>query len=179
MSTGNPIWDAHDDLWGLLEDVTNVPSLKVAGKHFDDLVKNHAVTRLKAVTDTRSELFAQVESTGDFPKVALLHKSAKPKDRRASNSDSLTLQWEVWVRTNDQRLTALTDLEWAIFRQLLNWDSLKTSVVWNGVTPVTCCDLKTAEDSIFSQEMNNNLRGWSAVWVGQTDMWFSHASLIA
>jgi hypothetical protein len=87
------------------------------------------------------------------------------------------------VRTGDQRFDDLFDLEWAIYRQLLDWDTgtnnLKTSVTWSGTNPVKCCDLLKATDSIFDERTNKNLKGWRAVWVGQTDLWFPHDTVIA
>ena len=183
MSTGNPLYDVHDKLWALLEDTDNIASLKEAGKHFTDLVKDSPVTRIKFTSDTNTNPMADVESTADMPKVAILHGRTTPKEWAGSNADVWGIQWEVLVRTGDQRFTNIFDLEWAILRQLMNWRSgthnLKTSITWNGANPVKLCDILSTEASLFDERQNKNMRGWSAKWVGHTDLWFSHAALMA
>lgn len=179
MATGNPIWDLHNGLWGLLEDATNVATLKTAGKHFTDLVQNSVRCRIKLTSATERNPMDEVESTDDFPKVAILHAKTKPRDRTASNATKLGVQWEVLIRTGDQRFDSIFDVEWAIFRQLVNWDTLKTTVTWGDTTPVKLCDMLSSEESLFDQRQNKLMRGWSAVWIGHTDLWFPHDTLIA
>lgn len=180
MATGNPIWDVHDGLWDLLEDTSNASHLVSGGKHFTDLVTNNHLQRIKFTSPTYTNPFLEVESNADLPKVAIFHARGKPRDRLASNSDRLIIQWEILVRTGDQRFDTLMDIEWAVFCQLMNWDSLKTSVVWNStVNPVKDCNLLSCDESMFDERQNKQLRGWRAVWVGETDMWFPHATIIA
>lgn len=177
MASGNPIWDVYNGLWGLLEDVTNVSSLVTAGKHFTDLVPS--AQRIKFTSSTDRNPFTGVESSNDMPEVAIFHARGKPRDRRASNSTSFLVQWEVLIRSGDQRFDSIMDVEWAVFRQLANWDSLKTSITWNTtVYPVKLCDLRSTEDSMFDERTNQQLRGWRAIWVGETDLWFPHDTFV-
>jgi hypothetical protein len=182
MATGNPLWDVHNKLWALLEDTSNIASLKSAGKHFDDLVSDSPGQRIKFTSATERNPMEAVESSADMPKVAILHATTKPREWPASGSDAWGIQWEVLVRTGDQRFDSVFDLEWAIYRQLTNWRSgthnLKTSITWNGTNPVKLCDLLSTEASLFDERQNKNMRGWSAKWVGHTDLWFSHTALM-
>lgn len=179
MATGNPIWDVHDGLWDLLEDTGNASHLIAGSKHFTNLVSDNHWQRIKFTSPTHRNPLTEVESSTDLPKVAIFHARGRPKDRPASNASRLIIQWEILVRTGDQRFDDLMDIEWAVFCQLMNWDSLKTSVVWNStVYPVKDCNLLSCEESMFDERQNMQLRGWRAVWVGETDMWFPHATIV-
>jgi hypothetical protein len=183
MATGNPLWDVHNKLWALLEDTGNVATLKAAEKHFTDLVDDTAHTRIKFTSETDRNPMEALESSSDMPKVAILHARTKPKEWAASNADVWGIQWEVLIRVGDQRFTNVFDLEWAIFRQLMNWRSgthnLKTSITWNGTNPVKACDILSTEASLFDERQNKSMRGWTATWVGHTDLWFAHDDLVA
>lgn len=179
MASGNPFWDVHNKLWGLLEDENTATDLIAARKHFTDLVKDSPRTRIKLTDVTRSDVLPEVSSFADTPAVMIWHARVIPKDRPASNANMIVLQWEVLVRTAEQSFDMLFDLEWAIVRLLANWDSLKTSVTWNGAYPVKKMEVLGVDASVVDDSKNKNLRGWTSTWVGRTHLWFSHAALIA
>jgi len=176
MAAGNPFWDLHDGIWDLLEDTSTATDLLAAGKHFTNLIESR--NRIKFTGDSR-EPIRQVTSTADRPEAMVWATQTRVRDRRASNADSIALQWEVIVRTKHQSFGILFDLQWAVIRQLVNWDSLKTTVKWGSEYPVKIFDILTSEDSLINRGLNQNLKGWTSVWQGYTELWFSHANLIA
>lgn len=175
MAAGNPIWDVHAAIWTMLEDKTVATDLVSATLHFTDLV--NAANRLKFVT-TDIDLIKREIAEGDLPEVAVVQAGFKFIDRMDSNTDALLLRWRIYVTTGEQPFGKFFDLQWAVMRQLQNWQDTLASLTWQEENYVKDSDILQAEDSLDNEFLNRHIEGWSSVWEGECALCFSHSKII-
>lgn len=166
MATGNIFWDIQNELWTLLE----------AKAAFTDEVKEP--NRIKFTGDKRAPRKA-VWSHADTPEVMVWQAGILARDRRASNSTSMMVQWEVLVHSGQQTFDPFFDVQWSVFVALLDWDTTMKAITWSSENPVKNCDTLSAKDSLLDDSKQRNMRGWRSAWVGKTDCWFNHTNLQA
>ena len=176
MAEGNPFWDIHNALWGMLEDETKSADLVAAELHFVNLVDER--NRIKYI-ETAKDLEKRTTAAGDFPEVAIVSTGFKFHDRFDSNDDQIIVEWGVYVSTGEQPFGGFFDVQWAVFRQLQGWEAaLQDTLTWKSEKYVRDSDLLTAEDSLDRRELNRLIKGWSSVWACQTACHFSHSKVI-
>jgi len=175
----NPFYDIHEALWTMLEAHTLDDS-----SGFADLVAER--NRLKYVVTTRDAVKLYEGGFPDAqPRVAIIQAGMKPGDRMASNCTFCTLIWKVLVSTGDLRMTSFFDVQFAVLRALLRWDTyLKDALTWEGESYVGNTDLVETEDGPSAERLNaiikfsEGIAGWASAWTGVTDCYFNHATLI-
>lgn len=170
MSAGNPLWEIHDAIWGLLE----------AHEGFCDLVASRKRLRyLQTAWDAVLEYHTLVREL--VPCVAVIQTGIGPEaggDRRASNRTFVDVRWAVLVASGDRRLDNILDVQWAVLRALMNWDDTMKSLTWEGQPYVVNCDLLDSSDGLrLGPELTKGLRGWCSVWAGVTNCSFPHTIL--
>lgn len=174
MGAGNPLYDIHAQLWTMLEAVSAIT---------DNV---HADNRIKLTSSADSILAMDVSAIEDVPELAVVDAGTEIGDRVASNATHIVQQWEVWLRGCTQNNDLYTTIKLGVIRALLNWDDattgLKASALsWTGsygCDGVQNSDVKNVNESILRSKITHN-RGWSALWVGVTDLWFGHTQFVS
>ena len=102
----------------------------------------------------------------------------KPADRPASSSQNIAVQWEVWVRRGRTAHTTFLELQWEIYKALLNWEDKLKAVLLVNETNDYCrnCDTVSVRESVL---VGQKSKGWRAAWVGVCDCWFQHSWLVS
>lgn len=117
-------------------------------------------------------------SPADYPRVRIVPVKIKPHLQRTSNGSSLDVIWQMQVATGDQRLQTLLDIEWAVYRALLTWETyLRDSLRWSGKEFVKLARPLETETNLNDRKQNRGTRGWSAIWTGETQLWFTTSDL--
>lgn len=164
MAAGNIFWEVHDKLWDLLEAKTTFTDLVPVGN------------RIK-FTGSKRMPEKEMASIADTPEVKVWCAGVTSIDRRASNSTTMQIQWEVLVHSGQQSFEQFFNVQWAVWAALMNWDVTMRAILIGTENPVKNCDILSSKDSLRDDSKNHNLRGWGSVWVGRTDCWFNHALL--
>ncbi len=166
MAEGNPLYDIHAAFWTLLESKT----------YFTDDVPKGCRRKM---TKTSRDFFREHAQAGDYPEVTIVQTGIEGGDRALGcNGTSLRLLWEVWVATGQQPGDRLWDVQWAVFRALMDWDDSIGALTWdNPEGKVWNCDLLNSEDTLLNKQLNREIKGWSSVWRGATDCVFTHSTL--
>lgn len=160
----------------MLEDTSVATDLVAAGKHFTDLVLSG--NRIK-YTASAFDIWKVAVQEADFPEVAVVQAGMGLHDRIDCTDTMVAVKYEVWVTTGEQPLDRLFDVQWAVFRCLLNWDAtLKDALTWQSEKYVRNCELLTTEDSLLNKRLNRAIKGWSSVWAGEVWCHFNHDNLI-
>jgi hypothetical protein len=110
--------------------------------------------------------------------------SSVVRDRCASNATHTSRQWEIWLRGCDKDVDKYFTIQFAVFIAMLDWDNATTglkSLTWDGYGgSVRNCDLLKSEESILrNPAFAPQNPGWNAQWIGRTDLWFAHATLVS
>lgn len=167
MSAENPLRQIHNALWALL----------AANDDFDALVPA-GLRRVNWIGSSRAPEVDEGLSPADYPRVRIVPVKIKPHLQRTSNGSSLDVIWQVQVATGDQRLQTLLDIEWAVYRALLTWEThLRDDLRWSGKEFVKLARPLETETNLDDKKQNRGTRGWSAVWTGETRLWFTTSDL--
>lgn len=167
MAAGNPLWEVHDAIWTMLEASTDFTTEVPDGNR---------------VNYTESDFSPEKHNlaAADVPQVMVRQAGMELGERVASNATHVVLKFEVLVHTGQQPIDRLLDVQWAVFRALLEWETyLQDALTWGGENYVRNADMISTEDSVTNKDLHRNLKGWTSVWAGLVDCWFSNAALIA
>lgn len=176
MATGNPLWDIHDKIWDMLEDTSCAGDLLANSLHFTQLV---AANKRKKMTSTVWDFVKDRQTGADFPSVAVVQTGVKAGDRsHGCNATALDVTVEVWVATGQEPAERFWDVQWAIFRQWMNWEAHLAQDTWAGNTYVWNVDLLNSEDSPLLTKLEKTIRGWSCAWRGLIYAYFTPSDLI-
>ncbi len=167
MSAENPLRQVHNALWTLLG----------AHSDFDSLVPDGR-KRVNYIGSSRSPEVDGGLSPADYPRVRIVPVKKKPHLQHTSNSSSMIVIWEVQVATGDQRLQTLLDIDWAVYRALLTWEThLRDNLRWKNKEFVKLARPLETETNLDDGKQNLGTRGWSTVWAGETQLWFTTSDL--
>jgi len=164
--TGNPLRDIYDAVWAMLEDTDQSSfSTKVAEQN-----------RIKHSSSAEDILSWEVEAVPLSPEAAVVITKLKPADRPNSSCQLLVVEWEVWVRLTDSANATFLDIQWEIYKALLNWEpKLRATLVLDANYYCRNVDTMSVDQSFLVGKKPN---GWRAAWVGQCDCWFQHTALV-
>ena len=154
-----------EGLWSLLE----------AREDFTELVK--LGNRIKFMGKNREPVKAQIQ-TGDVPEVRIIVRGSTPHPIRTSNSSTDTVIFELQASSGDQRLDAYHNpLRWACFRAFAHvYDALK-NLTWKDKTFVKNAKPTAVTDGVSQQDLDRGIKGWSAIWAVEVDLWFDTSDL--
>lgn len=165
MSATNPLRQVYSAFWSMLE----------AHSGFTDLVL--VGNRIKfSGTAARSPQKPEI-SDADLPEVRVVQTGLHPHLQRTSNGSSLVTRWAVQIASGDQRMPALMDVQWAIYRALMGWETHVQALQWESKEFVTVCRPLEVKVELTDRRANRGIRGWSDVWAGEVIMWFATADL--
>ena len=89
------------------------------------------------------------------------------------------MRWEVQVATGDQSMVSVLDVMWTVYCALSKWQTYLSTLSWNSKTFVHRSMPRETEERMGRKELNQGLKGWTSVWVGDTDMHFTTTDLQA
>lgn len=120
-------------------------------------------------------------AAGDIPQVGVFPTNIVPRYHASSNSSVLTLVWEVRLLSDDIRpYHALIPSCFIVFRALADWEPTLGAIVWplgSGKKPVK---IVRSNGTLLGENMpeeNKGVKGWAALWTGETEIWFDTADL--
>lgn len=165
MPVTNPLRLVHTAIWTMLEANSDFTTLVPSGN------------RIKfSGTDTPAP-DKDTLSTADVPEVRVLDTGFRPHLQQTSSSSSLTMEVQIQVTTGEQEFADLLDVQWAIYRAMLGWETyLKATITWATKACVTLCR-PLAVRSLLGAKTDRGLKGWSAVWAGQIQLDFTTSDL--
>jgi hypothetical protein len=164
MANDNPLRQIHNALWAMLE----------ASSDFCSFVAPE--NRIKFNGDALPADTPQI-STGSTPEVRVLHVGLEPHLQRTSDRSSVVARWEIQIHSGDDRLLTDLDIEWAILRALVDWQTHLQALAWQGQPFVEVCRPVTAEAANTNRKGNRGIKAWRAVWAGEIRMWFRTSDL--
>ncbi len=170
----NPFRLAHAALWTLLE----------ANTDFTSLVPSANRLKYTSTSQHYPDIY-DVVNKGNCPAVRIIQSNILPTryssegmHYNTSNSSFVTLRFEVQILTGRQSLLDVLDVAWTIYRALVTWTTyLKTNVTWTSKECVSNCTPRETKESLTNHELNRGLRGWTSVWVGDVEMYFTTSDL--
>lgn len=181
MAAGNPLYDIHKAIWNMLEDTDCATDLVTAEKHFTNLV---ATTERRVLTDADVwDYFRDAGIVAGAPECAVVQVSTRAGDKaHGCNATALDLGYEILIRTGEHTADTFWDLQWATFRQCMNWQAHlgrtqlnwfdNTSYPWN-------VDLLDTDDSLIMKILGKETNGWSCAWKCRVNNVFKPSKLIA
>ena len=165
MSADNPLKKVHNATWTLLEARAELMALVKVGN------------RIKYIGSSPSP--EKNEGLGtDFPEMRLLPVGMKPHLQETSTTSKLIVVWQIQIASGDQRLQELLDIEWELYRALKTWSThLREALTWQGKEFVTLARPLETKIVLGNKEADRGIRGWSAVWTGETQLNFTTSDL--
>jgi hypothetical protein len=162
----NPLWLVYQELWKILRANAGYTALvKTEIDYFDD-----------------NEKFPQRKdtyTTSDFPAVKIVPGGFPPGLDASSCSAIGSMKWQIQIATGEQSAKADLDLEWQIVVAMSKWLASLHALRWNEKQFVGKCALGDSSETLEDKRENRGIRGWSAVWTGQTQLYFTTADLQA
>ena len=164
MPVTNPIRLLHAALWNILQNQADFVAAVPAGN------------RIK-YTGTARAPEKDTLSSADYPQVRIVARGVRPHLHQTSSGSSLTILWAIEISSGDQRSRTLFDVEWSIYRAMVDWETHVTAVIWNGIELVKSCRLVAVKTDLGDPQVDRGNRGWSAVWAGETELWITTGDL--
>ena len=166
MPDANPFMQVYEGLWTLLN----------ANPAFVTLVPVDNQIRYDG-TDRNPE--KRAIAPADLPEVRILMVAGGDLWLgRTSNGTSYTQRFEIQISTDGKPLASVFDIEWEVLRALANWQSVLTALTWGDDDFVKFCLVtEIASQTLDDEELNRDEYGWSAVFAGEVQMWFSTKAL--
>lgn len=169
MSLQNPFHQVHDALWNLLE----------SNSDFTAAVPSMNRIKYTGTLDPRPD--KDNAEYADYPMVRIRSLGFDVKAFDTSNSSRALAYWSIDVYSGDQRFAMpdkkkFFDVQWGIYQALLDWKNYIYDFTWDGTAfKVRTCRALKAEDQ-FQHDPYSTL-GWTSVWRGVTDIWFTTDTL--
>lgn len=168
----NPLYQVYLQFWAMLE----------ANALFTTAVPNSKRNRIKytSLTDRNPDRDRGVQ---DYPSVRVVARGMKVIPHFSSNSTKIVVHWGIDVATGDQRLSELFDITMAICCALVDWqDSFADMAAYadtDGEIPfaVKRCRPAKVTETVGTTRDTQGVKGWTSVWDGEMDLWFSTALL--
>lgn len=179
MAAGNPLYDIHDAFWDMLEDQSCATDLVTSGKHFTDLV---ASSERRVLTDADVwDYFREQGIIAGVPECAVVQVGLKAGDRvHGCGGTALDVNFEVLIRTGEHTADTFWDLQWAVFRQCMNWESHLGALTWfeSADDKVWNVDLLDTGDSLVMKALGKETHGWGCAWKCEVRCVFGPSNLI-
>lgn len=166
--TTNPLYEAYKAVWDVLE----------AREEVTDLILRPG-QRIKFHTTTNRDPWQRVSSTAMFPAVAVIPVQGFSHMSADSCSIRFRKGFGIVIAEGDQRLAGYCALQFAILRAMANWESVMSVPTWQGSRYIMDCSPYDQTESVDKELANRGIKGWSAAWAGELDMYFQIAGVKA
>ena len=158
----NPMRMVYDALWNMLE----------ASEAFTTAVPR-AGNRIK-LSDTTFVYGKDTLADADMPEVRIGLLKQFPHLQATSDSSFLTQHWEITISTGDVRFLSVLDVDWAIYRAMMGWEThLKDALEWQSKEFVELCRPLDITETLADQKLSRGNLGWLSVWQGEVRMHFT------
>ena len=160
----NPIRLVYAAIWEMLEDKYEFTQLVPVGN------------RIK-YTGTKRAPDKDTVDPASLPQVRVIAAGLKPHLFRVTSGSSLVIRWEIQVASGDQRFATEMDVAWAIYRAMTGWATHIMALKWKDETFARLHRPLEVETDLGNPEADRGIKGWSSVWAGEVEMWFSTTQL--
>ena len=166
----DPFTIVHDGIWDLLEAKTTFTSLVDENNRIKYTTTSSGKKLRRPDKDSLTEL--------DVPEVMVYPGPTRFWERRACSGATINKVYSILVTSGDRILDQgkLFPVQWAITRALWTFDSL-LSLTYSGETFVQKLEVLPTVEGLDNSELNRTLKGWSAVWQADVQMWFTNTVL--
>ena len=168
----NPIEDAYDALWTLLEQKSD----------FLVLFPNGTIhqTRYTSTKDWASDPNLDELADADYPVCRIVVRAARPTTERASSVSGLAVQYVIEIATGSQYQSVAFAACWAVYRAMLNWRTYVRDVVtWNSDPCVYDVDSEGIDFGDIKPVANRGTKQWIPIWTTTVKFSFNTADLQA
>lgn len=165
MAEVNPITQVHRAIWTCLEARADLMALVKVGN------------RIKLTDRTRPPARKFQLRRGDLPELRVERVATVPQEARVTSKDYLGMIWQMQLSTGNRVDDDLADVEFAVYRAMQAWRTYIKTLTWKSKLFVSSVTMVKAPVSLDNQKANRGKRGWSAVWTGQVDMWFTPSDI--
>ncbi len=162
----NPIRLVYAAIWEMLE----------AKTEFTNLVKIGNRIKYTNTTGDRAPDKDTV-SDADLPQVRVTHTGIIPHLFRVTGGSSLVIRWETEVASGDQRFATELDVAWAIYRAMTGWATHIQTLTWKDETFARLYRAQENDADFMKVNADRGISGWSSLWTGEVEMWFSTTQL--
>lgn len=159
---------------------TALYDMAVACEPLADMVK--LGNRIRFDGDTPDPAKRDAVQDADLPELVLVPETGSVNLHGNSSSSRFVRQYAFMISTGTNKLNELLNpLEWALCCGLARWRSAITDLRWpegSGETSfVKRVDVISATQGQSDPERNRNIRGWSAVWRCEVEMYIRTADM--
>jgi len=167
MPETDPFTKVYEALWELassFEPFTNLVTLR---------------NRISFAEEGNRTPVKNLVSTGDLPEVILAPTGGIANLHAATNYSRIAKTYDWLISTGDLRIKegGLFPIEFALMRAMCNWKTPLSALTWNGNTFVKRCDLTDVSEGQSDTERNRGIKGWSALWSCEVEMYFNTSDL--
>lgn len=185
-SAKDPLTKAYEILWQILESNPN----------FVAMVKPH--NRIKytddAITGVSAPRYPERDSRQpqEYPQVKIEAVGGASDMYCSSDGTRIQERFQILVNTGDRRLCYTKDgiyqglfpLQWTILRAMMSWETYLRPQTWNGKVFVHHCSVSNRQEKIDNPRLDEQKAtvrdaGWSVVWQGDLELWFTSADMTA
>lgn len=164
MAADNPLRLIHNALWTLLEANATITTEVKPGN------------RIKYIT-TKREPEKRDATSDDYTELKVVPVSSLPKLSASSSTDDWDVTWQIRVATAEQPLQTVLDIQWEIFQALAKWKATMDTLTYNGKGFIKKAMAKRTTMTLDDSNENRAIRGWTAVWTGETELFFTLSDL--
>ncbi len=161
----NPLRLVYAAIWTMLEAKTEFTGLVLTGN------------RIKYTNTVGNRAPDQDVATSVGPRVRVAHTGFIPHLFRVTGGSSLVIRWEIEIASGDQRFATELDVTWAIFRAMTGWATHIQTLTWKGETFARLYRPQKDDAEIMDVNVNRGIKGWSSLWTGEAELWFSTTQL--
>ena len=167
----DPFTLVYDGLWDLLEASSSFTAL-VAEKNRIKFTTTDGLIR-------RPDKDSLTES--DIPEVMIYPGPMRFADHRDSSGQSINRIYSVLVTSGERILDAggsgkFFPVQWEIARALINFDDI-LDLTYEATKFVHKIEQLPTVEGMDDSTLNRDLKGWSAVWQADVQMWFTNTIL--
>ena len=167
MADVNPFQQVYEGLWTLLNaNAALVALIPDSGNqiNYDGTVSNPEKRAIQPA---------------DLPELRIIMSpGGQLWNARTTNGSSYSQRFEIQISTGEKGLTSLFEVEWETLRALADWKSVFGTMTWGGEEFVKYCLVtEIASQSLNNEELNREQPGWSTIWAGEVQMWFTTEAL--
>lgn len=175
MQSSDPFSLVYRALWSMLESHTGFTGLVRTGN------------RIKFSGAGRDPMKSEILSA-DLPEVRIVPAGGPPMLMRTSSSGSVVKRFQIQIATGEQRTDqteSLFAVEWEIIKAMHGWEAVLGALeitIGEGESAVDVafvkrCTAGEISEGVTDTDLNRGIRGWSAVWSCEVEMWFPTVAL--
>lgn len=165
MPISNPFELVYDAIWGLVDN----------HKGLSDLIRFENRVNFNNPRN-RDPVKTQVAAR-DLPELRLIATGATYATETTSCSTKVTQQFQWGIATGDKRFEQVFQVNWELLRAMMKWRETLQALLWNNKRFVFHVSPIEHSVGVTDVDLNRGIKGWSALWTGEVQMFFTSADL--